>query len=41
MHALHERSPLLNIDIDYSYSQVPGSDDYLYVDAEYPEAISA
>ena len=30
-----------NIHIDYSYSQVPTSDDYLYVDAEYPEAISA
>ncbi len=30
-----------NIHIDYSYCQVPTSDDYLFVDAEYPEAISA
>ena len=33
--------PPSNIHIDYSYSQVPTSDDYLYVDAEYPEAVSA
>ena len=30
-----------NIHIDYSDSQLPPSDDYLYVDVEYPEAISA
>jgi hypothetical protein len=30
-----------NIQIDYSYCQVATSDDDLYVDAEYPEAISA
>jgi hypothetical protein len=37
-----------NIHIDYVYfkksrkdSQLPPSDDYLYVDVEYPEAISA
>jgi len=30
-----------NIHVDYSYCQVPTSDDYLFVDAEYPEAISA
>ncbi len=29
------------VHIDYSDSQVPTSEDYLYVDAEYPEAISA
>jgi len=34
-------APPSNIHIDYSYSQLPSSDDYLYVDAEYPEAISA
>ena len=28
-----------NVHIDYSDSQVPTSEDYLYVDAEYPEAI--
>jgi hypothetical protein len=30
-----------NIHIDYSDSQLPTSDDYLYVDVEYPEVISA
>jgi len=29
-----------DVQIDYSDSQVPTSEDYLYVDAEYPEAIS-
>jgi hypothetical protein len=27
--------------MDYSDSQVPTSEDYLYVDVEYPEVISA
>jgi len=30
-----------DVQIDYSDSQVPTSEDYLYADAEYPEAISA
>ena len=30
-----------NIHIDYYDSQLPPSDDYLYVDVEYPEVISA
>ena len=30
-----------DVHIDYSDSQVPTSEYYLYVDAEYPEAISA
>ena len=32
--------PPSNIHSDYAYSQIPISDDYLYVDAEYPESIS-
>jgi hypothetical protein len=34
-------APPPNVHIDYSDSQVSTSEDYLYVDAEYPEAISA
>ncbi len=34
-------TPPQNVHIDYSDSQVPTSEYYLYVDAEYPEAISA
>jgi len=35
------KAPPLNIHIDYSDSQLPPSDDYLYTDVEYPEVISA
>jgi hypothetical protein len=34
-------APPLNFYIDYSDSQVPTFDDYFYVDAGYPEAISS
>jgi len=37
----NSNAPPQNVHIDYSDSQVPTSEDYLYVDAEYPEAISA
>jgi hypothetical protein len=35
------KAPSPNIHIDYSNSQLPPPDDYLYTDMEYPEVISA
>ena len=35
------KAPSPSIHIDYSDSQLPPSDDYLYTDVEYPEVISA
>ena len=35
------KRPSPDIHIDYSDSQIPQSDDYLYADVEHPEAISA